>query len=220
MKNYNEILIEMNIKEWCHSIGHETEDDIQDAYMIALDFIKHHPNYYPSHAYTAINRFFKRKYKDNIIFVSLEDWLSNNNEYKALPPTEIDDYYKIDKDIHYNDLIYFILEHFAIFKSWKEDDKNIPNLLTRNQYIELLYLYCGEEETMVKYIKNNNIPLTRELVILLIYLCNNDFGFREIGKIFNISNSRVSEIIARVIRKMRWLCYSSDKFNPYNELFY
>lgn len=36
-KDYNEILMSLNIKEWCHAMGHETEDDIQDAYMVALD---------------------------------------------------------------------------------------------------------------------------------------------------------------------------------------
>lgn len=220
-KDYNEILMSLNIKEWCHAMGHETEDDIQDAYMIGLDFIKHHPNKYPSNAYCYISNFFQQKYKNNISFVSLEGWLSNNNEYKALPLTEIDDYYKIDKDMHYNDLIYFILDHFAIFKSWKEDNKNIPNLLTRNQYIELLHLYCGKEEVMIKYIKINNIPLTRDLVILLIYIYNIDVSFRDIAKIFNISIIRVSQIIERIMRKMRWLCYNTDKFDPYNDkLFY
>ncbi len=220
-KDYNEILMSLNIKEWCHTMGHETEDDIQDAYMIGLDFIKHHPNKYPSNAYGYISNFFKQKYKNNISFVSLEGWLSNNNEYKALPPTEIDDYYKINKDMHYNDLIYFILYHFTIFKSWKEDDKNIRNLLTRNQYIELLHLYCGKEEVMIKYIEINNIPLTRDLVILLIYIYNIDVSFRDIAKIFNISIIRVSQIIERIIRKMRWLCYNTDKFNPYDDkLFY
>ena len=74
---------------------------------------------------------------------------------------------------------------------------------------------------MIKYIEINNIPLTRELAILLIYLCNINFGISDIAKIFSISNSRVSQIIARSIRKMRWLCYNSDKFDPYNDkLFY
>lgn len=27
-KDYNEILMSLNIKEWCHAMGHETEDDI------------------------------------------------------------------------------------------------------------------------------------------------------------------------------------------------
>ena len=219
-KDYNEILMSLNIKGWCHSMEHETEDDIQDAYMIALERIMENPKY-PSYARTSVYNYFKRKYKDtDIKLSSLQEFLSNNSEYKNLAPTEIDEYYKINKDIHYNDLVYFILDHFAIFKSWKEDAENVENLPTRNQYIELLYLYCGKEEVMIKYIEINNIPLTRELVILLIYLCNNDFGFHEIAKIFNISNSRVSQILARIIRKIRWLCYNSDKFNPYSELFY
>lgn len=109
-KDYNEILMSLNIKEWCHAMGHETEDDIQDAYMIGLDFIKHHPNKYPSNAYGYISNFFKQKYKNNINYVSLEGWLSNNNEYKALPPTEIGDFWKVDEQLHYNEAMQRVLD--------------------------------------------------------------------------------------------------------------
>lgn len=223
-KDYNEILMGLNIREWCHTMGHESEDDIQDAYMIALDFIKKHPNKYPSHAHTIVNRFFKRKYKDDITFVSLEEFIANNSEYKTLPPTEIGDFYEINKNLHYNDLVYFIINHYTSskHKCWNSDPVSIKNQLSQKEYRELLLQYCGNKN-IIKYIISNDIKLTRELVILIIYFYT-DCSFYYIAKEFNINDTRVQQILAKTMRKIRGgiVCDRAFKckFYPRDELFY
>lgn len=62
-KDYNEILMSLNIKKWCHAMGHETEDDIQDAYMVALDKLT--KGIKKELIYCNVYRFFKNKYKKN-----------------------------------------------------------------------------------------------------------------------------------------------------------
>lgn len=223
-KDYNEILMGLNIKGWCHSMNHETEDDIQDAYMVALDFIKKHPNNRPSKAYMNVSHFFERKYRNDITFVSLEEFLANNSEYKTLPPTEIEELYEIDKNLHYKDLVYFIIDHYTSskHKCWNSDPVGMKNQLSQKEYRELLLQYCSDEN-IVKYIICNNIKLTRELVIFILYFYT-DCSSYYIAKEFNINSTRVQQILAKTMRKIRggivWDRVFKCKFYPIDELFY
>lgn len=199
-KDYNEILMSLNIKEWCHAMGHETEDDIQDAYMIGLDFIKHHPNKYPSNAYGYISNFFKQKYKSNISFISLEDWLSNNNEYKALPPTEIGDFWKVDEQLHYNEAMQRVLDAIKE-KSFFIKDNYQVRYTTQEEYRFHLMSYY-DRCNMIKYVIDHNTPLSRNLVCVLLYFSKLR-TLEEISKQFNISVPTTTNIIAKGIKQFR-----------------
>lgn len=199
-KDYNEILMSLNIKEWCHAMGHETEDDIQDAYMIGLDFIKHHPNKYPSNAYGYISNFFKQKYKNNINYVSLEGWLSNNNEYKALPPTEIGDFWKVDEQLHYNEAMQRVLDAIKE-KSFFIKDNYQVRYTTQEEYRFHLMSYY-DRCNMIQYVIDHNTPLSRNLVCVLLYFSKLR-TLEEIGKEFNISVSTTTNIIAKGIKQFR-----------------
>lgn len=199
-KDYNEILMSLNIKEWCHAMGHETEDDIQDAYMIGLDFIKHHPNKYPPNAYGYISNFFKQKYKNNINYVSLEGWLSNNNEYKALPPTEIGDFWKVDEQLHYNEAMQRVLDAIKE-KSFFIKDNYQVRYTTQEEYRFHLMSYY-DRCNMIQYVIDHNTPLSRNLVCVLLYFSKLR-TLEEIGKEFNISVSTTTNIIAKGIKQFR-----------------
>lgn len=199
-KDYNEILMSLNIKEWCHTMGHETEDDIQDAYVIGLDFITHHPNKYPSNAYPYISNFFKQKYKNNINYVSLEGWLSNNNEYKALPPTEIGDFWKVDEQLHYNEAMQRVLDAIKE-KSFFIKDNYQVRYTTQEEYRFHLMSYY-DRCNMIQYVIDHNTPLSRNLVCVLLYFSKLR-TLEEIGKEFNISVSTTTNIIAKGIKQFR-----------------
>lgn len=199
-KDCNEILMSLNIKEWCHTMGHETEDDIQDAYMIGLDFIKHHPNRYPSNAYGYISNFFKQKYKNNINYVSLEGWLSNNNEYKALPPTEIGDFWKVDEQLHYNEAMQRVLDAIKEKSFFIKDNYQVRYTTQEEYRYHLMYYY--DKCNVIQYVIDHNIPLSRNLVCVLLYF-SNLHTLEEIGKEFNISVSTAANIIAKGIRQFR-----------------
>lgn len=199
-RDYNEILMSLNIKEWCHAMGHETEDDIQDAYMIGLDFIKHHPNKYPSNAYGYISNFFKQKYKNNINYVSLEGWLSNNNEYKALPPTEIGDFWKVDEQLHYNEAMQRVLDAIKEKSFFIKDNYQVRYTTQEEYRYHLMYYY--DKCNVIQYVIDHNIPLSRNLVWVLLYF-SNLHTLEEIGKEFNISVSTAANIIAKGIRQFR-----------------
>lgn len=198
-KDYNEILMSLNIKEWCHAMGHETEDDIQDAYMIGLDFIKHHPNKYPSNAYGYISNFFKQKYKNNINYVSLESWL-NNNEYKALPPTEIGDFWKVDEQLHYNEAMQRVLDAIKEKSFFIKDNYQVRYTTQEEYRYHLMYYY--DKCNVIQYVIDHNIPLSRNLVCVLLYF-SNLHTLEEIGKEFNISVSTAANIIAKGIKQFR-----------------
>lgn len=195
-KDYNEILMSLNIKEWCHAMGHETEDDIQDAYMIGLDFIKHHPNKYPSNAYGYISNFLNR----NINYVSLEGWLSNNNEYKALPPTEIGDFWKVDEQLHYNEAMQRVLDAIKEKSFFIKDNYQVRYTTQEEYRYHLMYYY--DKCNVIQYVIDHNIPLSRNLVCVLLYF-SNLHTLEEIGKEFNISVSTAANIIAKGIRQFR-----------------
>lgn len=219
-KDYNEILMGLNIREWCHTMGHETEDDIQDAYMIALDFIKSHPDKYPSGAHTIINRFFKQKYKDDITFVSLEEFLANNSEYKTLPPTEIENFINLDEILHYQNAAYRILEYLKK-RNMLKDDSTMKHKFSEEEYRKILKYYCNGC-SVIQYVLDNNIPLSRELICILFYYADNsEITLAQIAKAFNVSPCVIRIIIARGMRKIRRIAYFKVRIlDSHNELFY
>lgn len=223
-KDYNEILMSLNIKKWCHAMGHETEDDIQDAYMVALDKLT--KGIKKELIYCNVYRFFKNKYKEiDIQEISLEAFLDNNNEYETFPPTEIENFYKIDENLHYQDILYRALNYLKKKNILKDNSRIKVDYLNQNFYKELLINYCKYYDgcSMIQYVLDNDIPLSRELVSILLYWNNTkkELSLGEIAKIFNVTDDMIRILQKHAMRKFRRIIYLKiHAIASYYELFY
>lgn len=188
MANYNQVKVLTD--SICEKLNITDEDEIQDAYVVAMECIKKYPDYCDSYTkkiiFFRINQYVVKKRKPNYTNIINDiGYNMDDTMYKA----------------HYQQIIKNILP--AVIKN-ATTERSYEFTKIFFEMAEYYGIYL--EKDILKYLHNQPLPKTI-CVILTMYTMGRDFTCEEIARWYNTSKCRVYQMKEKGLRQFRSTCY-------------
>lgn len=188
MANYNQVKVLTD--SICEKLNITDEDEIQDAYVVAMECIKKYPDYGDLYTkkiiFFRINQYVVKKRKPNYTNIINDiGYNMDDTMYKA----------------HYQQIIKNILP--AVIKN-ATTERSYEFTKIFFEMAEYYGIYL--EKDILKYLHNQPLPKTI-CVILTMYTMGRDFTCEEIARWYNTSKCRVQQMKEKGLRQFRSTFY-------------